>query len=383
MTSPGTPELGNGTSSTSVDRIRRRVPGPQIGQPWRLGFPLLLIVAAVWSLFLIQEGFDEVLDSQEGATLEVVVDPDAPGFEAFVEQTWSLLIASEDTDGRLVGVTIFAVVDRHNGGGTVLILPPESKFAGRTLAENHEMTGIEGLRSAVVGLLDVEFSDTALLTPPRLLSLVEPAGTLTVLPSAEIISSSDAVDYLSRSLDNPMDRALRQESWWRAWFGKVASTLNPSDHLPEIAIELVDAAAAISKGDVRVVAWPSVAPAADWIQNTVIETFPFPIPVTPGSRTTVRLLNGHGSFDLDDLARELLVAAGAEVSVIGNFEEFDVIGTRVVYRDPALVNEAARLAVVVGGGTLHDPLLSPVADLTIVMGADFVADYAGTISDAD
>jgi hypothetical protein len=29
----------------------------------------------------------------------------------------------------------------------------------------------------------------------------------------------------------------------------------------------------------------------------------------------------------------------------------------------------------VGGGTLHDPLLSPAADLTVVLGADFAAEH--------
>ena len=73
------------------------------------------------------------------------------------------------------------------------------------------------------------------------------------------------------------------------------------------------------------------------------------------------------------------MAAGAEVSVVGNHEDFDLIGTRVLYRDPASEAEAARLAVVVGGGTLHDPMLSPAADLTVILGADFVAEH-GTSS---
>ncbi|MEE3275674.1 MAG: LytR C-terminal domain-containing protein, partial [Actinomycetota bacterium] len=112
----------------------------------------------------------------------------------------------------------------------------------------------------------------------------------------------------------------------------------------------------------------------------VVETFPFPIPAVPGSRTTVRLLNGNGHFSVDVIARELLVAAGAEVSVVGNYRDFDLIGTRVLYRDPAYEVEAARLAVVVGGGTLHDPFLSPAADLTVVLGADFAAEHGTSYS---
>ncbi len=286
---------------------------------------MLLLAAAVWSAFLVLEGFDRVLDSEEGEVVEVVTDPTAPGFEAFVEQTWSLLAASEDDGGGLTGVAVLAVADRQNGGGTVLVLPPESRTGGGSLVDAYAAGGEAGLRAAVVGLLDVEVGGTALLTPARLTSLVEPAG--------------------------------------------------PIDVASEIAIEVVDVVRAISGGDLRVVAWPSLDPAPDWVAGTVVETFPFPIPAAPGARITVRLLNGHGDFTLDELARQLLVAAGAEVSVVGNHEDFDVIGTRVLYRDPAREAEAARLAVVVGGGTLHDPLLSPAADLTVVLGADFAAEH--------
>ena len=72
------------------------------------------------------------------------------------------------------------------------------------------------------------------------------------------------------------------------------------------------------------------------------------------------------------------MAAGAEVAVVGNHEGFDLIGTRVLYRDPASEAEAARLAVVVGGGTLHDPMLSPAADLTVILGADFAAEHGAS-----
>ena len=42
------------------------------------------------------DGLETVLQSEEGETREAVTDQAAPGFEAFVEQTWSMLIVTED-----------------------------------------------------------------------------------------------------------------------------------------------------------------------------------------------------------------------------------------------------------------------------------------------
>ena len=257
----------------------------------------------------------------------------------------------------------------------MLVLPPESRTGGGSLVDAYAAGGEAGLRAAVVGLLDVEVGGTALLTPARLTSLVEPAGPIDVASEGEVVAGADAAGWLAEAFEDPIRRVSRQEAWWRAWLQAVGAAADPEERLPAIAIEVVDVVRAISGGDLRVVAWPSLDPAPDWVAGTVVETFPFPIPAAPGARITVRLLNGHGDFTLDELARQLLVAAGAEVSVVGNHEDFDVIGTRVLYRDPAREAEAARLAVVVGGGTLHDPLLSPAADLTVVLGADFAAEH--------
>ncbi len=379
MTPVEAPERDRLDLPTHPPRFQQRIPTPPLSTGWRWGFPVLLVAAIVWSAFLVVEGFDQVLESEEGATLDVIVDVTAPGFEAFVEQTWSLLVVSEDEEGHLTGVTILAVADRQNGGGTVLVVPPEALSGGQTLAAAHEADGVDGLRDAVVDILDVEVSNTALLTPSRLRSLAEPAGTIQVPFEDASVAGVEAPDYLGLPFEDPMLRVARQEAWWRAWFATVGAASDPVDRLPAIVIELVEVVTAVAGGNVRVVAWPSPEPGTEWVDRTVVETFPFPIPAVPGSRTTVRLLNGNGDFALDDIARELLVAAGAEVSVVGNHEDFDLIGTRVLYRDPASEAEAARLAVVVGGGTLHDPMLSPAADLTVILGADFVAEH-GTSS---
>ena len=70
--------------------------------------------------------------------------------------------------------------------------------------------------------------------------------------------------------------------------------------------------------------------------------------------------------------QELLRDNGANVTVIGNFRSFNVIQTRVIYKDAEKQGEAERLAAAIGAHVLKDELISPVADLTVLIGRDFL-----------
>jgi len=104
----------------------RRRPAPPLPGAWKWGFPVLAAVLAVWGVVLLLGGLTTVLDSRRGETRGAVTDPSAAGFEAFVEQTWSMLVATEDASGDLVQVAVVAAADRSGGGGTVLLLPVEA-----------------------------------------------------------------------------------------------------------------------------------------------------------------------------------------------------------------------------------------------------------------
>ena len=52
----------------------------------------MVVVLVLWSGWLLMDGLGTILDSEEGRTREAVTDQSAPGFEAFVEQTWSMLV---------------------------------------------------------------------------------------------------------------------------------------------------------------------------------------------------------------------------------------------------------------------------------------------------
>ena len=117
------------------------------------------------------------------------------------------------------------------------------------MADADEAHGIvDGLRDAVVDILDAEVTNTALLTPPRLRSLAEPAGTVRVPIDDASVAGAEAPDYLGLAFDDPLQRVARQEAWWRAWFATVGAASDPADRLPAIVIELVDVVRAVAAG---------------------------------------------------------------------------------------------------------------------------------------
>ena len=170
---------------------------------------------------------------------------------------------------------------------------------------------------------------------------------------------------------------LRQQDWWRGWMEALAGG-RPRDRLPNLELDVIDLLATVARGQIHVVRSPwmdgggTVVVDDGWLTNVVVQMFPFPIPRVPGQRPSVRLLNGTGDSSVDELAREAVLRAGVELAVVGNYRNDGVIQTRVIHRDPAFEAAAEELAAVIGGGVLFDRYLSPVTDLTVVIGADFL-----------
>ena len=389
---------------TPPDDDRRRL-APPLPAGWRWGFPTFLVVALVWAVVLLVDGLSTVLDSEGDETREAVTDPSAPGFEAFVEQTWSMLVATEDGDGELVQVAVVAATDRAGGGGTILLVPPEVMAQGCEaspcrLVERHREGGIDHVRETVTRLLEVEVTAAVLMTPDRWTSLAGPASPVSVdlpidlvatasdgttvvrFPAGRVdVAPSEVVDLLAFPDDaDGLGRLERQSSWWAAWLVRVGIG-DPLENLPNLELELVDLVALVAGGSVRLADLPWTAVETDlgsqlvtdkgMVADLAVQMFPFPIPLVPGQRPTVRLLNGTGDPSLDSPARERVLRAGMDLSVVGNYRHDGVIQTRGVYRDPTLAEAANDLAAVLGGGALFDEKTSPVTDLTVVIGADF------------
>tara|TARA_B110000881_G_scaffold220632_1_gene246452 strand:+ start:1955 stop:3049 length:1095 start_codon:yes stop_codon:yes gene_type:complete len=360
-----------------------------------------LVIVVLWAGWLLASGLQMILDSEQGTTREAVTDPSAAGFEAFVEQTWSILVATEDDAGELVQVAVVAVADRINGGGTVLLVPPETAVTGCvvqpcTLLDRHSEGGVELVRASLTGLLDVGVTGTALLTPARWENLAGASTAVVVELSGDLVSTGadgttvvrfpagrvaidpgEVADLLGFAEDgDALARLARQRDWWSAWLAQVG-TGDPGENLPALDLDVVRLLAAVAGGPVSVVTGPWVPEGSTMVADVaalddlVVSMFPFPVPLVPGLRPTVRLLNGSGNPALDAPAREAVLRTGVELAVVGNFRTDGAIQTRVIHRDPALAEEANALAAALGARVLFDEMASPVTDLTVVIGADF------------
>ncbi|MEC9467544.1 MAG: LytR C-terminal domain-containing protein, partial [Actinomycetota bacterium] len=192
------------------------------------------------------------------------------------------------------------------------------------------------------------------------------------------IPASGVVDFFAHAgVVGEADRVDRQRDWWQAWLESVGSG-DPTANLPALDLDVVHLLATVAGGRVRVPVGPWMgaadAPTIDRerLADLVVAMFPVPIPRAPGLRPTVRLLNGTGDYSTDVAAREAVLRAGVELVVVGNYRTEGAIQTRVLYRDPTHLAAAEDLAAAIGGGVLFEELLSPVTDLTVVIGSDFM-----------
>ncbi len=388
----------------TVARFKRREKAPVSSFGWRWVFPLFLVAAVTWSAILIFESGDQLLDSRSGETLDAVTDPTAPGFEAFVEQTWSMAVATEDFEGNLVNLIVGAVADREEGGGSVLVVPPSLNSDPNCqeppcdLKSAYKDGGLNTLTSALVDLFGVSFSEEVLLTSSRWDGLISPVTTVDVNLEEDLIevtdeglevihftegetgiSGDEVVKFFSLSGDgNQVDNG---KSFWDSWLQELGEDGEPLNKLPDLGLSVVDFLAAVASGDMGIVAFPLddshslLVPDFEKFEALVVDLFPFPIAAVPGERITVRLINGTGDFSLDPIARKQVVSAGAEIVVVGNHESFDIQESRVIYRDPVVMEEAETLGSQLGLPVEFDEFISPVAEVTIMIGADFIAAF--------
>jgi len=381
------------TAKSSAKKLRERKAGfLEIGKMkvkdptflWKFGFPSLLTIVAVWSSLLLFDGFGSVLKSEEGSTREAITDPLEEGFEAFVEQTWAELVITEDASGELVQVAVISISDRQSGGGAVLLLPPELKLdqcvESCTLNSQYSKSGLESVRNSVSDLLETEFSDSTTLTPERWETLIEPVGAVEVriedTGEVQTVSKSEVFDFISQK-ESFLSRQNNQGDFWRSWISALQESDDIDGSLPLMRIPVVELVSALAKSTFTVVdnLWsdlgngPETNP--DLLSSVIYDMFPFPSVTENDQRATVRLLNGTDDFSLSSGMQELLRENGANVTVIGNFRSFNVIQTRVIYKDAETQAEAERLAAAIGAHVIKDELVSPVADFTVLIGRDF------------
>jgi hypothetical protein len=102
----------------------------------------------------------------------------------------------------------------------------------------------------------------------------------------------------------------------------------------------------------------------------VARTVPFPTAATPGQRARVRLLNGTTNKNAAVLVAPKVVAAGGEISLIGNAESFDQPTTRVEYAVPEARAAAEAIATALGVKATKVAKGAGSVDVDVIVGRD-------------
>ena len=390
-------------------RFRRRVPAPKANPFWRFLFPLVPVVLGYVAFDLWREGTKAVLDSTDGTVVEVPSEPTAPGYEAFVVPTPTMMVLHTDDSDQLVGVTVMARTLLDNGGQIVLLSSDLAAdgVEGATLADRYAADGAEAVEQAVGTLFGFGFVETATYNTRDfglLLALAEPLPFGLLDDLFQVTPEGETELYLgagSKQLDgevaaelyafrNPdeadANRNVRQADLWESWLLVIGRATDINTVVPPFDEGLSPYLRAFGVGQRDI----QLAPArptethdgtpvygfddAGWAWLDEIADRMTPVPVAPlgSGLPTIRLLDGTGDRRIAQASFDVLSDL-AEVAIVGNALEFGVTETTVSYHEQADADVAEALAAEIDGEARFDPRTDDPADLTIVIGTDWEA----------
>lgn len=366
---------------------------------WRWGWPLLLLGLAAAVPLLVWLGWSAISDSSDGTEVGSPIDPAAPGYEAFVDPTPTLLLIHANGD-HLHGVTLLVLTD-PGVEGAVLILPSETLTSSGLLTDRWAESGSTGVADSVAELLGVRPGEiqvvgddgwAALVTEVEPIAFISPVPLLgpdgeTLYGTGVVLAASEVGPYLAgRSPgESPPIGLSRHVSFWQTWLSQVAESTE-SDVIPgetdrglgRFARSLVGGEFLVATMGGRVTDSGEVVLNPATTVNLVNEVIPFPILATDGSLPKVRLLNGVGDLELTKTAARELSRAGAHITRIGNAAEFGWKTTQVAYHDTGFATHAEAFRDALGTGTVIAEELPDISvDVTVTFGADFSQPMTG------
>lgn len=368
----------------------------------------VVLILAIPTLTVV--GVKAVGRSNAGREYNVETDPTAPGFEAAVKPTPTMLVVQTDDLGAISGVTVLSL--QKSGGGFLTFFPAgtvlELPFTANGEAPMNDIyagAGEEGLEQRIETLLvaatqeNVEIQGNAQWT-----ALVAPIGPLTI-DNPVALNTTDAagapVSFAQGTIqvppeqiglfvntrgaeENDLTRLERQQAFWTAWLAAVQASDDPNVVPGETTTGLGRFVRKLAKGEalsntlpVTPIGIPGVGavdsnlyrPDQAAVDALVVETIPLPEGV---GRLRSRVLDGTGTEGLAVEAARTIVPAGAEISFVGNADSFDHEETVVRYYDPAEEAQAQRLLDALGGGRLLlREGVTDTVDVTIIVGSHF------------
>jgi hypothetical protein len=373
---------------------------------WRFGFPVSLAALVLAIPVLVWTGAQVVLGSSEGRVVRSITDPEAPGWEAIVDPTPVLVLASVDEADVLDSLTLLSLTGE--GTGAVVQLPATTLIevpgiGSIPLNVVYADKGLEGLRNSTESLLGVGIPDIDVIEPEEWVALVRPVSPLTIsnpdpvmapdgsgtvlFSQASIdVPASDIWTYLSARNPNESDlaRMVRVEAFWRAWLAQVGADPDGPRTVPgeidsgvgrfvrTLARDRADVTTLPVEGEPIDDETDAVFRPLDDYRDLIARVVPFPAG-PEGLRPRVAVFDGTGELGHGIAAAMRLAAGGGQIDKVGNAPTFDVATTRFIYYQPTARPRVEALRAVLGVGELvaSDELNSAV-DVTVVLGADYV-----------
>ena len=369
---------------------------------WNWLLPLIVTGLGLAALLLVRDATDAILESSDGDFTEVILDPLAPGFESYVTSTPTHLLGIKGENSELVSLALLSLfID--DKGGTVVVFPVDLLIAeNASIREIYSSTSEPEFILELGRYLNMGFNATSFITAESLEDFFEVAVPLAVSlndPLIELddgeprivyesgqlaLSPSEVYSYLAWESDDESsyNRWLRHKNFWESWLGSLTGdeteTLNNEWREKELnrMFQGLSAGNLITQNLTLIeVEGPNryLRVEEEFLSAMLLETVPFPIAPYEGGRAKVKLLDGIGGVDMVNTFVPQLVAAGAEIKLIGNAEQFGVRESVITYHDEAYLNLAESFSTAIGSSSIEfEPLSESAVDVTVLIGGNSI-----------
>ena len=383
-------------------------PRPPSRDPWRIWFPIAIVVVVVAAVVTVRWGTSAILTNTEGNLVRTVDDPGEPGYEAIVEPTPVFVVATTTQDGDLGAALLMSLAGPASGG--VIVLPPETLVEGdgnldadgATLADRWESGGVDAVRQAVSSVLNVGVEESRIIDSGQWEALLAPVGALDIDNPDSVtgvggkvfrsgvvaVEPADVVTYLDArtSGESDLNRMVRQQQFWASWLSAVGRNLADPGVVPgEAETGLGRFVRSLASLEVEFATLPvrpvatGLAPDAAAVADLVARIVPFPVGAAPESRVRIRILDGTGRLANGLAAVPVLVAAGAEVATLGNATTFSYGVTQFIVTSESGDASAERLRAALGVGEIvNSSEQASAVEVTVVLGTDAVPLLGGS-----
>jgi len=369
---------------------------------WNWVLPLAVVGLGLGALLLVRDATDAILESADGDFGEVVLDPQAPGFESYVASTPTHLLGIKGVNSELVSIALLSLFT-NDMGGTAVVFPVDLLIAeNASISEIYSTVSEAEFIFELGRYLKLGFNSTSFITEEDLVDYFELVAPLTVSlndPLIElddgqpkvvyesgqlVLGPSDVYRYLAWESDNESsyNRWLRHKNFWESWLGtlKVYETEALGGEWREK--ELNRMLRGLSSGNLIIQNLDLLEVEdsnrylrveEEFLSAILLETVPFPVAPFESGRAKIKLLDGIGGVDIVNAFVPKLVAAGAEVKLIGNAEQFGVRESLITYYDETYLKFADAFSTAIGGSSIKfEPIPESPVDLIILIGGNSI-----------